>query len=195
MSSSVVLLRWAVAFVALVWILKSCVVEAFFVPSESMSPTLHVHDYILVPKFVYGLRLPFSREALLVWGAPRRGDIVVFNRADDPDTQVEESHENLVKRVIGLENDLVEVSSGRVYINGRAIEESYAIGAHQGEGQQFGPVKVPPGEVFVLGDNRSQSRDSRFWSYPFVKHERIQGKVLVVYWSNFDAQRAGMVVR
>jgi signal peptidase I len=194
-SSVVTLFRIAALFVTLVWLLKCSIVEAFFVPTSSMTPTLYARDYILVSKFLYGLRVPMLHETVFSWSRPERGDIVVFNRLDDPNTDIDDSQENLVKRVIGLENDMVEVSGDHVFINGLPLAEPYARWSEHGGGHQFGPVRVPAGEVFVLGDNRDQSKDSRFWSYPFVKNDRIQGRALLVYWSNYDSNRSGMLVK
>jgi signal peptidase I len=181
-------------FLALVGLLKATIVEAFFVPSASMNPTLHSQDYILVPKFTYGLRVPFVNSTLLSWSSPARGDIVVFNRTDEPGTIEDESQESLVKRVIGLPGDEIYVAGTQVFVNGLPLREPYARWAFGGSHLPYGPVRVPEGRVFLLGDNRDESRDSRFWHDPFVDIPHIQGKALVIYWSSFDYHRAGTLI-
>lgn len=183
------------AFIGCILLFKASVVEAFFVPSGSMVPTLAVRDYILVPKFIYGLRLPFFNRNIIQWRVPSRGDVVVFTRADDPRTKVNESTQDLVKRVIALPGDIVEVNGPHVFINGKELEEPYAKWLHSGfAGGRFGPARVPQGEVFLLGDNRDESSDSRFWSYPFVDTKRLKGRAMMVYWSGLDVSRVGTIV-
>lgn len=193
-------IRLLFSFVLVVWVLKTSVVEAFFVPSASMGPTVQPHDYILVPKFFYGLRVPLIANTLFQWDAPARGDIVVFNREDELSTEFDESHENLVKRVIGLPGETVEIKAGKILINGSELSEPYvsaAVPAHNGPRwhSNFGPVIVPAEHVFVLGDNRGESRDSRVWHNPFVKLSKIQGKASMVYWSGANPKRSGTILR
>jgi signal peptidase I len=193
--------RTAVKVVALfllfVGLLKATVVEAFFVPSASMVPTVLAKDYILVPKLSYGLRLPFVSKTVISWASPSVGDVIVFNRSDDPLTTQDEGRENLVKRVIALSGDLVEVAGTLVIVNGTKLEEPYARWSNGGMavgGTHWGPKVVPQGEVFVLGDNRDESRDSRIWTDPFVRVNRIQGKAALIYWSSEDFKRSGKVL-
>ena len=187
--------KFAIAFIACVFLFKATVVEAFFVPSGSMIPTLEVRDYILVPKFLYGLRIPFVQQNVIQWGLPNRGDVVVFTRPDDVTTKEDESAQDMVKRVIGLPGETIEVKGTHVYLNGAELPEPYAKWYHGGfSGRHFGPTKVPAHEVFVLGDNRDESRDSRFWSYPFVDITRLKGRAMMVYWSGYDSGRVGTLV-
>lgn len=173
----------AILFVAV--LLKGSVVEAFYVPSGSMNPTLRAQDYILVEKLRYGLRVPFVSSTVVPWSQPERGDIVVFRRGDDPKTSLDESGEDLVKRVIGREGDLVEISGTQVRVNGEVLNEPYAEWGKP----QVVPLTfaVPQGALFVLGDNRADSFDSRFWSNPFVVREQVVGKATVAYWNGDSA--------
>lgn len=184
-------------FLAAAFVLRASVVEAFKIPSGSMIPTLRIGDHILVSKFSYGLRAPLVDTTLFDFDMPRRGDIVVFTRPDDPLTEHEdESSINIIKRVIGLPGDVVEVKNTRVYINNEVYNEPYARWDEGGirEGN-FGPETVPPGHVFLLGDNRDHSRDSRFWQTPFLEMNRIKGRALLIYWSWDDLSRIGMTIR
>lgn len=164
-------------FLAIVYVFKASVVEAFKIPSGSMIPTLRIGDHILVSKLAYGLRIPFYQAFVYQWANPKRGDIVVFTQKDDPST-------NFIKRTIGLPGDTVEVRGSRVYINNELLPENYARWEEGGltEGS-FGPDKVPEGKVFLLGDNRDHSRDSRFWNDPYLDIQRIKGRALFIYWS------------
>lgn len=174
--------RLIIAFIFTALLVKGAVVEAFFVPSESMTPTLKEQDYILVEKLRYGLRVPFVGRTVVPWGQPERGDIVVFKRSDNITTAVDESEENLVKRVIGVEGDIVELEGSQVFVNGELLYEPYA---QWGGYAQEVPLTflIPEGSLFVLGDNRANSFDSRFWEDPFVAIEQVVGKASVVYWN------------
>lgn len=171
------ILKTLIIFGAIVWVLRASVVEAYKIPSGSMIPTLRIGDHILVSKLSYGLRLPLYERFVAQWSNPKRGDIVVFTQKDDPST-------NFIKRVIGLPGDIVEVRGSRVYINNELLPENYARWEEGGLSEgSFGPEQVPPGHVFLLGDNRDHSRDSRFWPEPFLDLQRIKGRALVIYWS------------
>jgi len=189
-------LRCIIFFLLLVVLLKGAVFEAFYVPSASMQPTLRKADYILVPKFIYGLRLPFLNKVVLSWATPSRGDVVVFmHNSKNEASSGKSSQGNLVKRVIGVAGDSVEVVGAQVIVNGKLLNEPYVQWNQGGGGAAFGPVDVPQGSVFVLGDNRDESEDSRFWHDPFVRLEQIQGRVLLVYWSAVDVGRSGLFIR
>lgn len=197
-----------VVILAIAFTLRSCIVEPFKIPSGSMKPTLQIGDYILVFKFWYGLRLPFVTDTVVEWGEPNRGDVVVFTRPDDPRTPHEDdSAIHIIKRVVGLPGDTVEVRpgdilergdkpSGVVLINGNPIEEPYAQWVEGGNPEgQFGPTVIPPGHVLLLGDNRDQSKDSRFWSNPFLDIKRIKGKAVIIFWSWDSPKRIGTIIR
>ncbi len=172
----------AVAFV-IAMIIRAFVLQAYRIPSSSMEDTLLKGDHILATKYNYGVTVPFTTRKIL--GAdkvPNRGDIVIFtfpgNHAMD-----------FVKRVIGLPGDIVEVREKNVYINGQPFKIPYEKHTDpfiltQGQGMvrdNFGPIKVEPGTCFVMGDNRDQSYDSRFWG--FVPVQNIKGKAFVIYFS------------
>ena len=183
----------ALSILALI-VTKATLVEAFFIPSASMMPTLQEKDYILVPKFLYGLRLPLLDDVLLGWRAPKRGDIVVFRRDTQRGSEAP-GGKTLVKRVVALEGDIIEILDGQVYLNGIALAEPYTHGSDSGRaGYHFGPYRVPKDKVFVLGDNRDNSEDSRFWTDPFVSTTHILGRAVIVYWSAAERDRAGIVL-
>lgn len=161
--------------------IRAYIVQAFKIPSGSMVPTLLVGDHLLVNKFIYGINPPFSEKKILIFETPKRGDIIVFKYPEDPDR-------DFIKRVIAVEGDVVEGKNKKIYVNGIELKEPYVRHAdssiHPREldpRDNFGPIKVPPGKVFVMGDNRDQSYDSRFWG--FVDLKDVKGKALIIYWS------------
>lgn len=180
----------------LIVIFKVSFVEAFFVPTSSMTPTLRARDYILVPKFLYGLRLPLFKDVVVSWARPERGDVIVFNRTHPSDDGAPSEIETVVKRVIGLENDLVEIRGHEVLVNGSPLHEPYATwnGLMVDAPYHFGPQRVPAGKVFVLGDNRDNSEDSRVWADPFVSLSQVLGKAVMVYWSSSQDSRVRTVL-
>lgn len=173
-------------FLSIAFLLRASVVEAFKIPSSSMEPTLQIHDHILVNKLSYGLRLdPLTNESLAFFRIPKRGDVVVFKRHDDLETLEDESDPNIIKRVIGLPGDEIEVKGTRVFINKEPYlaDDSYAIWVEGGK-KDFGPVRIPENHVMLLGDNRDQSLDARFWSTgPFLNVNHIKGRAFVIYWN------------
>lgn len=189
-------LKTLVLFLAAAFLLRASVVEAFKIPSLSMFPTLKVGDHILVSKLSYGFRLPLMTDSLFLFDAPKRGDIVVFTRPDEPGTTDDESGINIIKRVIGLPGDTVEVRGTTVLINGQELNEPYARYQEHGiPDGYFGPDRVPEGHVFLLGDNRDHSKDSRFWREPFLDMHRIKGRAQIIYWSWDSMSRMGTVLR
>jgi len=145
-----------------------------------MLPTLQMGDYLLVNKLRYGLRLPGSRRWWLRTSWPEPGDVIVF--IDKRDRTVE-----YVKRVIAVAGEMVEIRDKQVFVNGVRRDMPTAYFAEPSGVQSanprdnFGPARVPPRHVFVLGDNRDQSFDSRFWG--FVDVRNVEGKALLVFWS------------
>lgn len=166
---------------AVALVVRGLVLQAYKIPSGSMLPTLQLGDYVLVNPLAYGLRLPLLGGWLLRWRNPRPGDVVVFASPKDP-TQ------DYVKRVAAVAGELVEIRDKRLLVDGRAraVPSAYfadAAGHVQlnGPRDNFGPAPVPTGQLFVLGDNRDQSFDSRFWG--FVDVQDVLGRAFLVYWS------------
>ena len=167
--------------VILALIIRTFVVQAFKIPSGSMEDTLAIGDHILVSKFIYGTKIPFTSSRLVKIRDPRQGDVIVFEYPEDPS-------KDFIKRVVGTPGDVVKVVDKKVYVNGKPYEnphevhkEKDIIPSEQNPRDNFGPVKVPEGSYFVMGDNRDRSYDSRFWG--FVKNEKIKGLAFIKYWS------------
>lgn len=161
--------------------IRSFIVQAFKIPSASMLPTLQVGDHVLINKLRYGLRVPVVGAWLAQYDAPQPGDVIVFVYPAD-------STKDFIKRVIAVEGEVLEIRNKRVLIDGQPRDVPYAYFADGLDGVQahgprdnYGPVTVPLGHVFVLGDNRDRSYDSRFWG--FVDADAVKGKAMIVYWS------------
>lgn len=188
----------------IVLVLRSFVAEPFRIPSGSMMPTLLVGDFILVNKYTYGIRLPVLDNKVVELNAPRRGDVIVFRSPEDPSTP-------FIKRVVGVPGDHIAYYNKILYVNGEAAEQE-SIGKYEGVGSGVsmtgaslrnekldghahkiliqpgmptleGKMVVPEGHYFVLGDNRDNSRDSRFWGT--VPDELLIGKAFLI-WMNWD---------
>lgn len=170
-----------VVAVILALVIRTFVVQAFKIPSGSMMDSLLVGDHILVNKFIYGVRIPVLDRWILGPWVPKRGDIIVFKFPHD-------ESRDFIKRVIGLPGDVVEVRGSQVYINNKPLKESYAIYDRAAPssnphaiGEFSGPVTVPEDQLFVLGDNRDHSQDSRFWG--FLDVHKVEGEAFIIYWS------------
>ncbi len=166
---------------ALALVIRTFVVQAFKIPSGSMEPTLEIGDHILVNKFIYGIKVPFTSLSFWAWENPKRGDVIVFTYPLEPD-------KDFIKRVIGVEGDTVRIVNKKLYLNGVEAFDPHAVYKEKtllpGDSQKrdnFGPITVPPKKVFVLGDNRDRSLDSRFWG--FVPLEDVKGRAFIIYWS------------
>ncbi|NPA38964.1 MAG: signal peptidase I [Thermodesulfobacteria bacterium] len=175
----------AIALILAIFI-RTFIVQAYKIPSGSMIPTLLVGDYILVNKLAYGIRNPFKNDYIVMWSKPHRKDVVVF-------TYPLNKKLDFIKRVIGLPGDTIQIINKKVYVNGKPLNEPYVqhtdknvYPAGVSPRDNFGPVKVPPGDVFVMGDNRDESYDSRFWGFVPIKY--IKGKALIIYFS-WDPKR------
>jgi len=169
--------------VALAMVLRTFVIQAFKIPSASMEPTLLIGDHILVNKFIYGTKIPFSDTRLFQFAKPQRGDIVVFVTPEDKEESFWDQRD-FIKRVVGIEGDFLEIKDKKVYINGKSWEDSFAVHRDPGIRKQrdnFGPITVPKDSLFVMGDNRDHSNDSRFWG--FVNMKEVKGKAFIIYWS------------
>jgi len=160
--------------VVLALFIRTFVVQAFKIPSGSMKPTLLVGDHILVNKFIYGIKIPFTDKTIIELGKPKRGDVVVFKYPLD-------RKKDYIKRVIGLPGDKVELVNKQLFINGRLIDDPHASYSFYGNLRNFGPVAVPAQHLFVMGDNRDESSDSRVWG--FVPYAYLKGKAFLIYWS------------
>jgi signal peptidase I len=200
--------------------LRAFVVEAFKIPSGSMIPTLQVGDHIFVNKFIYGVRIPFTDVKIGTnVRRPHRGEVIVFIYPKDPD-------KDFIKRIVGVEGDVVEMRDGVLYVNDKAIDHAAVDGdclyedydeqtdqweerRCEGVQEHVGPndyttiynrglvalgpshstraFKVPERSVFVMGDNRDNSHDSRFWGA--VPEDLIKGKAMVIWWSQGDPDR------
>lgn len=149
-----------VAFV-LAMILRTFVIEGRVIPTGSMLPTIQLQDRVMVNKFIFYFK------------DPARGDIVVF----EPPASIGQ-HEDYIKRIIGLPGETVEVKGGKVYIDGQALDEPYIA---EPPSYEYGPVKVPDGCYFVMGDNRNMSYDSHLWN-GWLTRDHIKGKAFLTYW-------------
>jgi signal peptidase I len=174
-----------IAFVIAI-VIRTFVIQAFKIPSGSMIPTLKVGDHILVTKFLLGtpVDIPFTNITLFRMPGlrnPERGDVVVFKFPQDPSR-------DFIKRVIGIGGDVVQEKNKQIYVNGKKLVEPYTQHvddhidpANVDPRDNFGPVTVPKGTIFVMGDNRDESYDSRFWG--FVPLSAVKGKAIIIYWS------------
>ena len=170
-------------------LIRTFIVQAFKIPSGSMEKTLLIGDHILVSKFSYGTHIPneipfinskLFDDIVLFSSVPERGDIIVFKFPKD-------ETRDFIKRVIALPGDLLEVRRQKVFINNKPYEDARARHTESPSDSplvprdDFGPILIPEGHVFVMGDNRENSQDSRYWGYLNVK--KIRGKALIIYWS------------
>ena len=175
--------------VVLALFIRTFIVQAFKIPSGSMKPTLLVGDHILVNKFIYGVKIPFLDKTLIPIKNPERGDIVVFKFPEDPT-------KDFIKRVIAVEGDTVSIRNKKVYINNKPFEDPYGtfLDPHIKPGavnprDNLSAVTVPDDALFVMGDNRDNSHDSRFWG--FVDLSAVKGKAFIIYWS-WDRENSGV---
>ena len=173
--------------------IRTFIIQAFKIPSGSMPETLQIGDQILVNKFIYGIRIPFTDgKKLLAINKPEKGDIIVFEYPQDPS-------KDFIKRVVATGGDTIEMVRKKLYVNGKPVEyEPYARYADSRAYPPDYPAQaiagrdnlskrtVPENKLFVLGDNRDSSSDSRFWGYVDIK--AVEGKALIIYWSWDKAQ-------
>lgn len=167
--------------------IRAYFVQAFKIPSGSMIPTLLIGDHLLVNKFIYGTKIPFVDNKILIFRKPERGDIVVFRFPHEPDR-------DFIKRIIAIEGDTIEGRNKEIFLNGKKLVESYVqhsdiylIRGGREPRDNFGPLTVPKDMYFVMGDNRDQSFDSRYWG--FVSSKDIKGKAFILYWSWDDEKK------
>jgi signal peptidase I len=204
-STEPVIVEYARSFfpvLLIVLIVRSFFFEPFRIPSSSMVPTLHVGDFIFVNKYTYGLRLPVTNTKIVEIGMPERGDVIVFKLPADPST-------NYIKRLVGLPGDTVTYRNRRLYINGKPIEAE-ALGRYRGDGQRDallynenlggveheillmpgrgsleGTFRVPDDHYFMMGDNRDNSKDSRYRGVGLIPESNVVGKAVRI-WMNWS---------
>ncbi len=179
--------------VILALFIRTVVVQAFKIPTGSMENNLLIGDHLLVNKFEFAPTLWSWEKAVLPIRDIRRGDIIVFKYPEDP-------NRDFIKRTIGLPGETVELRNKKVYINGRPLDEPYVHFLFPAEGgpsddgafdvrRNYGPVTVPPDKYFMMGDNRDNSEDSRYWG--FMPREYVKGKALFIYFS-FNEDNPGL---
>jgi signal peptidase I len=187
--------------VVLALFIRTFVVQAFKIPTGSMEPNLLIGDHLLVNKFVFGPHLSTIEPTLLPMQEIERQEVIVFKYPEEPER-------DFIKRVIGLPGEQIEVRHKRVYVNGQLLDEPYAHYLEQpppvphevepgdrlpstGDPRDnYGPVTVPPKHYFVMGDNRDNSQDSRYWG--FLPRDYVKGRALVIYWS-YEAQAGNIL--
>ena len=203
-------LEAAIIAIVLALFIRAFVVQAFKIPSGSMKPTLLIGDHILVNKFIYGVKIPFTDHFVLQVKKPERGDIVVFKWPRN-------EKKDFIKRVIGVAGDKVEIKDDMLWVNGEKIETKLAgeytdkelrrakrylefLGETKhpildvyNKHENYGPTVVPENAIFVMGDNRDQSLDSRYWGV--VSLNKLKGKAFIIYWSWPHWKRFGHLVR
>ena len=169
--------------------IRTFVVQAFKIPSGSMKQTLQIGDHILVNKFIYGIKIPYLRKTIVPLKKPQRGDIVVFKYPVEPD-------KDFIKRVIGIPGDEIEIRDKKLFINKKQVNHDYGVytdsrilSAKVRPQDNLGPITVPEYSLFVMGDNRDESFDSRFWG--FVDYKALNGKAFIIYWS-WDKENFGV---
>lgn len=172
--------------IVLALVIRTFIVQAFKIPSGSMLPTLQIGDHILVSKFIYGVKMPFTGSTLIPISDPKPSDIVVFQFPKNPEL-------DYIKRVIAVGGDMVEIKDKKISINGKPFTDTYGVykdplilPAAAAPRDNFGPATVPAGKLFVMGDNRDNSFDGRFWG--FVDLKAVRGKAWAIYWS-WDVQQ------
>ena len=189
--------------IILALIIRTFLVQAFKIPSGSMEDTLAIGDHILVNKFIYGAQIPFTNKRLFSFREPRRGDVIVFVFPKDAENNEIKmwDKKDFIKRIIGTPGDKIQVINKKLYVNNKPYQNPHEV--HKDSGimapcpagsmqydlpsddqcrrDNFGPIIVPPGVYFCMGDNRDRSYDSRFWG--FVKKDYIKGLAFIKYWS------------
>jgi signal peptidase I len=175
--------------VILALFVRTWVVQAFKIPTGSMENNLLIGDHLLVNKFIFGPTPLAIGRAVLPVRPIRRGDILVFKYPEEPDR-------DFIKRVIGLPGETVELRAKKIYINGKPLDEPYVHFLRPASAlsevtsadvsENYGPVTVPSDQFFVMGDNRDNSQDSRYWG--FLPRDYVKGKALIIYWS-YEADR------
>ncbi|MFH0918029.1 MAG: signal peptidase I [Candidatus Omnitrophota bacterium] len=158
-------------------VIRAFVVQAFKIPTGSMRMTLIEGDLILVNKFIYGAKVPFTNLRLPVLRMPKRGDVIVFIYPED-------KSKDFIKRLVGLPGDVIEIKGGSIYVNDKPAPEAIFNQVYYYNRGQLGlageKLVVPKDSYFVLGDNSATSKDSRYWG--FVPKDNLLGQAMIVYW-------------
>ncbi len=169
--------------------IRTFFVQAFKIPTGSMLETLQIGDHILVNKFIYGVKLPFIQKTIIPVTTPEREDIVVFIYPED-------KSKDFIKRVVGVSGDVIHIKDKKLFVNGKHLTGPYEQHKHTetlpgnlNNRDNFGPITVPADKLFVMGDNRDNSHDSRFWG--FVPLKAVKGKAFIIYWS-WDKENFGV---
>src|SRR5205809_6056038 len=178
--------------VILAFFIRTFVVQAFKIPTGSMEENLLIGDHLLVNKFALGPTKTGVERALLPVGTIKRGDVLVFKYPVEPDR-------DFIKRVIGLPGETLELKAKKIFINGKPLDEPYVHFLEEPRRnaelaeitssdvrENYGPVTVPPDQYFMMGDNRDNSADSRYWG--FMPRDYVKGKALLIYWS-YESER------
>ena len=175
--------RIIIVALILAGIIRTFIVQPYYIPSGSMMNTLIVGDRVLVTKFSYGIHIPFVENEIFSTGEPKLGDVIVFPFPENPKL-------DYIKRVVGVPGDVIEIRDKQLYRNGEAVQEDYiqhsdpfVVATRR---DNMPAVTVPEGKLFVMGDNRDDSLDSRFWH--FVDKKKVWGKAQVIYWSSVNFQ-------
>jgi len=171
----------ALLALALTMFLRAFVIQAFRIPSESMRDTLLVGDFLFVNKFEYGPKIPFTHIRLPGLRAPKTGDVIVFQFPQDPS-------KDFIKRCIGTGGHTLEIREKQLILDGKQMKEPYVIHtdpsvrpAGYENRDNFGPLTVEPGKLFMMGDNRDNSNDSRYWGT--LEMDLVKGRAMFLYWS------------
>ena len=169
--------------------IRTFVVQAFKIPSGSMKQTLQIGDHILVNKFIFGVKIPYWNKTIIPVKSPQRDDIIVFKYPVDP-------KKDFIKRVVGVGGDIIESRDKQLFVNHKPVNHDFSVhsdprilSGRNKPRDNFGPITVPENALFVMGDNRDESYDSRFWG--FVDLKAVNGKAFVIYWS-WDSQNFGV---
>ncbi|MFB0521063.1 MAG: signal peptidase I [Desulfatiglandales bacterium] len=180
-------LEAAIIAVVLALFIRTFVIQAYKIPSGSMEPTLLVGDHILVNKFIYGIKAPFIKKTIIPLSEPKRGDIIVFTYPLD-------RKKDYIKRLIGLPGDEIQITDEKIFINGKLFDAPFGVyDKSSRRDNRLGPIVVPASGLFVMGDNRDHSYDSRYWG--FVPLELVKGKAIIIYWSWPHWNRFGHLIR
>ena len=178
-----------VVAIILALFIRTFVVQAFKIPSGSMKDTLLIGDHILVNKFIYGVKVPFIKKTMIPINNPKQGDIIVFEFPEDPS-------KDFIKRVVGIPGDVIEIRNKKLFVNNSLVKNGHGVykdskifPAQAQPRDNLGPINVPKGKLFVMGDNRDFSYDSRFWG--FVDLIAVKGKAFIIYWS-WDKENFGV---